>query len=440
MAIHARPSSAIDSAGDMAVETAMASDNAMFHQESLVSSKKPDDSLEPTGATIPSPIGSPRRDKKPNSNVLRFHTPEITAAYDPIQPAEDFPPTPVQQNKSTSVGTPSTPRMVQRMKDRNGKIPVRLSQLDPPFALTPQTRATSLHPVQNDIVTEGQVDDGVSQKSKTRSSTRISSIPPPLPPSPQLTKRRRAPNKTAEQRAQEAAAKLVAKEERARIRKEKAETKAAGKKGATNAKDSTPPPSDHMTVAEAQIERPTYSSPHTSRTPMSQDEWTVLKSASPLDEEYQDAGSMRDELRSSSPEPPNHQDGENAPLFLPAESQLPFPYSQWDSVPDDFRPGSPQNSGDEEEEEEVAMSMKSSQSRPGTYRRLTDIASQPSLFSTPPLRPAEFLPSTFPRAKDKREELYGTVPRDDDSTDSDSSAGDAPSHIPKSRRAGMAQV
>ncbi|KAJ7497435.1 hypothetical protein FB451DRAFT_1211446 [Mycena latifolia] len=468
MAIHTQQSVDIDPTGDQAVEDAMASDNAIFHPETPAFTEVGENLGNPLDPPIqstrttpipPTPTGSPGRHKKASANVLRFRTPEITAAYDPIQPAEDFPPTPVQQNKAAPPGTPSTPRMVQRMKDRTGKIPVRLSQLDPPFTLNPQTRTTPPQTAQNDVIGQGRVDEDTgSQRTRTRSSTRLSSVAPPPPASssevPQPAKRRRAPNKTPEQKAQELAAKAAAKEEREKSRKEKAEAKAAGKKGA--AKKAADLPVDDLSKAvspsqplpePASVEEPSeprtpMPPPLTPRTPMSQDEWTVLKSTSPQ-EETQDLSSMRDELRSSSPESPNHGDGEEeeAPLFLPAESQVPFPYSQWNSIPEDFCPGSPKNSGDEEEEEEeVAASMKSSQ-RPGSlsYRRLTDIASQPSLFSMPTLRTAALLPATFPRAKDKRDELYGAAPKeDDDSTDSDSSAGDAPSHIPESRRAGMA--
>ncbi|KAF8210438.1 hypothetical protein K438DRAFT_2011829 [Mycena galopus ATCC 62051] len=58
----------------------------------------------------------------------------------------------------------------------------------------------------------------------------------------------------------------------------------------------------------------------------------------------------------------------------------------------------------------------------GSYRRLADIASQPSLFSkTPTLRAMPL--ATFPSANDKRDSLYGKLPQEDeDSTDSDSSS------------------
>ncbi|KAF8210402.1 hypothetical protein K438DRAFT_1959679 [Mycena galopus ATCC 62051] len=152
-----------------------------------------------------------------------------------------------------------------------------------------------------------------------------------------------------------------------------------------------------------------------------------------------DPESTRDELHSSSPENVKDQ----APLFLPAESQVLFPYSQWNSVPE-FCPGSPKDS--EGEEEEVAASMKPPQSqRPanastGSYRRLADIASQPSLFSkTPTLRAMPL--ATFPSANDKRDSLYGKLPQEDeDSTDSDSSSGGELSVCRAERRDGCARV
>ncbi|KAJ7680467.1 hypothetical protein DFH06DRAFT_418520 [Mycena polygramma] len=455
--IDARQSLDFDSVGDIAVGEAMASDSIMFdldtsdnpgrgaaNTENVVDA--PNHSARSTPIPV-TPTRTPKLGGKTSSGVAHptpVELPELlndpsTAALqaedDPIQAADDFPPTPVQPNKVTQPGTPSTPRMVQRMKDRNGKIPVKLSQLDPPFSLSPQVQTQPPEGAQRDAAVEPAV-----VRKTTRSLSRLASAPPV--PSEQPAKRRRAPNKTPEQRAEEEAAKLAAREERERLRKEKAQAKTAGKNPgkrgqetencpATDPAQTTPSPS---AVVDGLME---LSVPPPSRTPMSQDEWTVLKPSSPTSPHYRDGESMRDELRSSSPSNSGAQ--EEAPLFLPAESQVPFPYSQWNSVPQ-FHAGSPKDSEDEEEEEKVAASMKSSVGgRPTSYRRLTDIASQPSLFSTPTLRAAEFPPATFPSVKDKRAMLYGSLPQeDDDSSDSNSSAGEAPSHIPKSRRAGMA--
>ncbi|KAK7005633.1 carbamoyl-phosphate synthase arginine-specific small chain [Favolaschia claudopus] len=460
-AIAGRQSVDVDLAGDKAVDEAMASDSIMFGLEthdtsngnahdkmdSVVNSPSP----SPAPALPHTPISRPPVANEPIHSVP--NSPSIPEParrdLDPIQPAEDFPPTPLQPTKALQPTSPSTPRMIQRMKDRNGRSSVKLSQLELPFSLNPQSqrqRAESpLHPNSQLVATQPaeEAADGVAvDKPTTRRSTRSTRLTPAaskpelsdVPPSEleQPAKRRRGPNKTAEQRAEEAAAKLAAKEEKERIRKEKAEakqkaktqTKAAAKHNVQGDSFPTTPP--RVTPPRDSTETPKAAQP---LTPASQDGWTVIKPSSSQAETQE---SLRDELRSSSPSNEDH-----TPLFLPAESQAPFPYSQWNSVPDSD-PGTPKDSPQqsEDEEEEVAASMKLSQ-RPvmsSAYRRLTDIASQPSLFSTTPTsRTPKLLPATFP-SKDKRE-LYPALPREDDS-DSDSSAAEAASHIPKSRRAG----
>ncbi|KAJ7178327.1 hypothetical protein C8R43DRAFT_972993 [Mycena crocata] len=442
--LDARESADVEPSDDTAVADAMASDNVIFSLETPDEAANPDiagDRSPQSTRTTPSPLTP-----KPTP-PSRIHISETAPVLDDfVRPAGDSPPpTPVQQNKLSLPITPSTPRLSQRTKDRNGKLP---PQPDP-ASVIPEIQPQPAESTQTSV--EDSVEDARPQRTRTRSSTRMTSVAPPSSEVQQPPKRKRAPNKTPEQRAQEAALKLAAKEERERVRKENSQAKAAGKKGpkvvestmdgtncpppSSGLPEATPPPEDSTPRGEpAEL----CTLPAASRTPMSQDEWTVLKRTSP--EEYRDQDSLRDELCSSSPEPRN--DKEEAPLFFPAESQVPFPYSQWNSIPEDVSPDSPKESEDEEDEEEVAASIKSSQ-RPsvGSYRRLTDIASQPALFSvTPPLRVAA-APATFPRgkAKDKRAELYGALPQDDDdSSDSDSSGGELPSHIPKSRRAGMA--
>ncbi|KAJ7188094.1 hypothetical protein C8R46DRAFT_1053645 [Mycena filopes] len=423
-----RQSVDFDLAGDMAVGDAMASDNAMFGSDIPVavdggSTVDAVVDLPPQPTQTPillTPKSAPRRTSKPRSmSVIRLHTPEPA---DPIQPAEDFPPTPA---KGTQPASPSTPRLVQHMKDRHGKTPVRLSQLPMPVFSTQPPESSQ----DEEVPANTQAVDEAVARTRTRSSNRLSFAAsmaaiahPPQPEQP--PKKTRGPNKTQEQRAQEAAAKLAAKEEKERLRKEKAQAKAkapkvTGKGGTQRAKSivdtqdcprTTPPPQDPKSPLEDPAEIPKTTS-QSSRKALSQDGWTVLKATSP--EEYREQESMRDELRSSSvddrPDEP--------PLFLPAESQIPFPYSQWED--DEVSPGSPKDSEDEDEEEEVAASIKSSQ-RPvnqsaSSYRRLTDIASQPLFSTTPGSRAANFPPSTFPSAKskDQRAELYGRIPQDD---------------------------
>ncbi|KAF7376262.1 Carbamoyl-phosphate synthase arginine-specific small chain [Mycena sanguinolenta] len=454
-AIEARQSQTapVDMAGDIAVGDAMASDQVMFGLDA------PDAN---NGGDAESVADSPRSPPKsspilltPTQTRLRSQSAAVKSVRpgdDPIQPAEDFPPTPIQPHKVPLPSSPSTPKspLKSRMKDRNGKIPVKLSQLELPFSFNPQTQTQPPETELDDSLVPTQPAEEPAEKTITRRSTRsMANLPVTAPEAEQPTKRRRGPNKTAEQRAEEAAAKVAAKEEKERLRKEKAEAKekekaaakgkgksakAAGKNAkhhdVLDTQDCTPTdaveaehqPNDSPLALSVELPR---TRPTHSREPMSQDEWTVLKPNSPNEEE-----SLRDELRSSS----------EAPLFLPAESQVPFPYSQWNNAPE-VCPGSPKESlkDSEDEEEEVAASMNLSQ-RPvngSTYRRLTDIASQPSLFSKTETLPA-FRPASLPSAKDKRDQLYGKLPQEyDDSTDSDDSAADAPSHIPKSRRAGI---
>lgn len=191
--------------------------------------------------------------------------------------------------------------------------------------------------------------------------------------------------------------------------------------------------------------------------------WTILADGGSLPEAFQDTDSsiMVDELRSS-PQAQESQKGlltspktnsshahsnrgsspSHEPLFIHTSSQAAFPYSQWQSIPPDLEyPSSPKGNGaspnDSDDEDEVAAAVKTSRiTRPiGTYRKLTDIASQPTLFSTPP---PVLKPASFARPGDTRD-MYGSSARDDEDDESDSdtdSDEEAVSHIPKSRRAG----
>ncbi|KAK0195449.1 hypothetical protein F5146DRAFT_288148 [Armillaria mellea] len=112
------------------------------------------------------------------------------------------------------------------------------------------------------------------------------------------------------------------------------------------------------------------------------------------------------------------------PLFLPSESQHPFPYSQHQAV----------SAHDSEDENEVEASVKSGPDvTASSFRRLTDIGNQRTFFSSQPpgWQKADF---SRPTLKD----LYGNGPDDEsDSSDGDSEGGgERTSHIPQSRRAG----
>ncbi len=112
------------------------------------------------------------------------------------------------------------------------------------------------------------------------------------------------------------------------------------------------------------------------------------------------------------------------PLFIPSESQHPFPYSQYQTV----------SAHDSEDENEVEATVKSGPDvTASSFRRLTDIGSQRTFFSSQPpgWQKADFSRPTL-------QDLYGNGPDDEsDSSDGDSDGGgERTSHIPQSRRAG----
>ncbi|KAJ7287789.1 hypothetical protein C8J57DRAFT_596052 [Mycena rebaudengoi] len=460
--INARPSVEMDLDGDIAVNKALASDNAVLDLaksfpsgEGEIEGINPDPS-SPAGSRVsstpPREESDTERREIVNSRVSPPRTPRhaktAPVADDPIEPAEGFSPTPVRRRNPVVPTTPSTPqRRIAQMKDRNGKLSARFAELDPSRLAAQSERSAGGPEVEVPPLSMPAKEQAISQP--TRRTTRASSlaaIPPPPPLSEVNGKRKRGPNKTPEQRLQEAAAKAEAKQEKERVRKETTLAKAAAKTKpkTTSIQDSDCPPS---TQDLAEPKKPTRRSPNKEKHSLTpQNTWTTLPhpSTSPGGEEDgRDRDSMCDELNPSSPDVTADRERAN-PLFLHAESQLAFPYSQWNnSIPEEDPPGFPKASDDEEEEDEVEASVQSSQplknATTASYRRLTDIASQPSLFSvSPALRAADFPSATFPRAKDKRADLYWTAPiEEDDSSDSDSSAADLPSHIPKSRRAGM---
>ncbi|KAK0461224.1 uncharacterized protein EV420DRAFT_187276 [Desarmillaria tabescens] len=182
------------------------------------------------------------------------------------------------------------------------------------------------------------------------------------------------------------------------------------------------------------------------------DTWEILKTSSPNTDadsslNYDELVSMnQDELTSSTPndrrlapQVTKRQTADSSdlhdsqptddPLFLPSESQRPFPYSQYQAGTDDQV-----DANDSDDEDEVEATVKSGPDvTASSFRRLTDIGSQRSFFSsqTPGWQKADFSRPTL-------QDLYGNGPEDEsDSSDEDNDSGDEKtSHIPQSRRAG----
>ena len=167
--------------------------------------------------------------------------------------------------------------------------------------------------------------------------------------------------------------------------------------------------------------------------------WAVLTGNSPAEN---GSLSMVDELRYSPdtqrPESPaaNGVSKESDPLFLHSETQQSFPYSQYPDVLQECP-----DSEDEEDEVQafVVKPQKSTKKSSSKFRSLTEIASQPTLFT-----PTMHLPQNNGTKKEVMN-LYGRANKgEEESSDSDTeseSDGGAKkqSHIPKSRRAGTLQ-
>jgi hypothetical protein len=162
--------------------------------------------------------------------------------------------------------------------------------------------------------------------------------------------------------------------------------------------------------------------------------WDVLEANS-----LAETGSLVDEIRYSSdtqtPAVVNGVSNVLDPLFLHSESQQSFPYSQY---PNALRQ-SPDSEDEEDEVQAFVVKPRASTKSSSKFRSLTEIASQPTLF-TPTIHPT---PNNS--SKEEVTNLYGRANKggeeEEDSSDSDTeSESDAKarkSHIPMSRRAGV---
>lgn len=143
-----------------------------------------------------------------------------------------------------------------------------------------------------------------------------------------------------------------------------------------------------------------------------------------------DAGDLSYPMITSTPLP----NVGNTPLFLPSSSQVPLA-SQIRKI------SAPESDGEEEEEVENTvkdLSRQSSRQTSAAYRRLTDIARQPLFAQELVVQPPRFAKGRIDKLK-----LYGSSQQkeEDSSSGSDSDSDKAtPSHIPPSKRAGIAKT
>jgi hypothetical protein len=161
--------------------------------------------------------------------------------------------------------------------------------------------------------------------------------------------------------------------------------------------------------------------------------WDILEGNSLAENE-----SLVDEIRHSSdtqiPAVVNGASNGLDPLFLHTESQQSFPYSQYPNAQRE-----PPDTEDEEDEVQASVvKPRASTKSSSKFRSLTEIASQPTLF-TPTMH---LTPNNS--AKEEVINLYGRSNKGDEEeessdsdTESESDAKTRKSHIPISRRAGM---
>lgn len=353
----------------------------------------------------------------------------IDEESDPIEPADDLVESMHSEEEkepqsSTRVESesPRTPGRARRMKTRSGKIP-----------------QTDLPP------------GNIQSKDAPKSS---SMPPPPIPDTQQPAKRGRyvrlkgdekATRKMskADEKVQKTAAKLAEKDAKAKRRVE-----ALAKKEATVV-DSEAPKGSPEVSSPVGPSTPLLNSQPAKSLPPSLDKWATIGAVSP---EIPDSSPMMvDELHSSSyknPQaPPSAADSDpnsadpSKPLFLHSNSQVPFPYSQWQAGSSIVQPSDSPTESDSDEDTTMRpkRTPRITSSSAPKYRRLTDIASQ-AMFSQDILSPTPF-PLT-PVFSDKSKATPGGDDEDDeedDDEDEDSgsdSEAERKSHIPKSRRAG----
>jgi hypothetical protein len=182
------------------------------------------------------------------------------------------------------------------------------------------------------------------------------------------------------------------------------------------------------------------------------DKWATLSSA-------HDDDSVADELHSSSqaeqeaaaaaeknaigtpvPEQPSDvaDAGSQNPLFLPSDSQMPFPYSQW-------KDGATQEAASAKHQEVVAVSSESDEEKRAkiktparrrasiSYRSLTDLTKQKTLFPvfSSPAQQRGQVNRRLGKAAWRNE----LAQEEEEGSDSDSSEDASDSHIPKARLA-----
>ena len=409
----------VDKTGDAAVNDAYARDFAHLNapEPSGNGRKVVGDLLSTLDEKQVSDESEPKTASDATRPLVTIATLQPTPQSDPIeafeQPKSLSPQSPIVSIEEDIHPLQSTPKAEVAVRAKSQRISSILARK--PTNLTSKPRSVTCRTGVNGISKSSKL------TKKTESLTRITDLPIPINPAVRVI--RPAGVQTRRQ-----AARAQAEEEEAAAEKEESEEESEeqGPTYASRSKQKNNQLSDSIQSASSKAEQSLAS-------------WAVLEANSLAESE---TPGMMDELRCSPDTPAfpapaqrvvNGVSKEPDPLFLHSESQQSFPYSQYPNLPQE-----PPGSEDEEDEVQASVVKPQMTTRSSSkFRSLTEIASQPSLFTT----------MRLPKINSTKEEvmnLYGRANKgeeeksSDSDTESESDVGAKAqtSHIPWSRRAG----
>uniref|UniRef100_A0A8H7Y430 Uncharacterized protein n=1 Tax=Psilocybe cubensis TaxID=181762 RepID=A0A8H7Y430_PSICU len=452
-----------DRTGNNAVHAAVGADLASINEpEASKSNGAKDSDNDSDKSDSDSEDSSPSGPKVSPENVIEDED------ADPIEPSD--PPTSTQ------------PRPVEDLIS-SGEEDVPLSQSTPKSEVVGRTRSQrTTAAIKRSTITsqppESQSKDPASKdapveetpKPRTRGMKKLTELP--VPPNPAVRVIRQAAvatPKTRRQLAQEKQREETPEESEVTVRTRSAAAAAAKAKVPAKAPPKTPAktPARAKTTAKPlskqgkstvsnavptnQDHGPTPIPPSSPGKRAAGSSWAVLQENVHSQVDTDNGGQVDELLSSPTIEPRTTRDpggkGENSmsvngsqqdPLFIPAESQQSFPYSQYPlDVPHTSQAIASPNDSDDENEVALAVVKTSSAPQKQAYRSLTDIASQSKLFAP---RPSQILKQI---TEPQDEDLFGRNGQESEESDSGSDSDDdnkkrISSHIPATRRAGVA--
>ncbi|PPQ93817.1 hypothetical protein CVT25_013525 [Psilocybe cyanescens] len=460
-----------DRTADLAVHAAVGADLASINVSGLSqgndSKVNTDESFDGTEFQVASPTKLQAPAVVEDMNVDPIEPSDVPPASQP----EPIDPIISDDNMPPAESTPKSEVVVRTRSQRNAatkKVPPKASQ---PPAFQSKVNGSA----------EAQVED--APKPRTRSLMKITDLP--VPPNPAIrvvrqaavatprTRRQIAQEQNKEREVTPEETEVAGRTRRAAAAKAKTPAKAPpktpaktparaakmaakplskqGKAVAANGINDVRTKSAASAVSADQGHEATQVPPSSPAKNAPSASWVVLQESVPSQVDTDNAG-MVDELLSSPTvmpltSPRDHSGkGQKSmsvngsqpdPLFILAESQQSFPYSQY---PPDIPPMSKgfASPNDSDDENEVAAAVAQTTSGPTKkkFRSLTEITSQPTRFVP------RFSQIKKPVSEPEGEDLYGRNGQESEESDSGSDSDDdnkPMSHIPAARRAGVSQ-